>query len=113
MDRYFTMQICGDYAKFAGVRELRAWRITASNGAAAYSMEFENSRKLFHWLLDTLETSPEEARSFVDDAEQGQLVPVNYFMKEESVKSLGFKEGGKTFTPPEPFSPGTVWYFRP
>lgn len=102
-DHLFTMQISGDYITFGGVRELRAWCLTASDGVAAYSMEFNGSGALFDWFVETAGFSPEDARMFLDAAEQGRLVPVNLFMGKDTVKALGFKDLGKPFTPPNLF----------
>jgi hypothetical protein len=97
------MQISGDYITFAGMRELRAWRVTASNGATAYAMEFEDKNALFAWLLDVVEFDPEQASAYVEHAVRGELVSVNFYMGEDVVRGLGFREPGKPFTPPNLF----------
>jgi hypothetical protein len=98
-DGLFSMRISGDYLAFAGRRELRAWRVTASNGATAYSQEFNDKAALFGWLLDAVGFIPEDASLI---AVGGDFVPLNFFMSEDDVRQLGFKEPGEPFTPPWP-----------
>jgi hypothetical protein len=102
-EQMFAMQVSGDYLTFAGQRELRAWLVTASDGASAFVQEFKDKGALCGFLLDVLDYPAETASFFVDKAVRGELVSLNFFLGEDELRQFGFKEPGKPFTPPNLF----------
>ena len=103
LDVLFSMRLTGEYLVFAGAKELRAFRVAASNGILGFWMEFEDSGALVAWLRDSLGMYAEEAYGYPERALRGETVPIHYYLSESNIQSLGFEKRCSSFNPPSIF----------
>lgn len=89
----FGLEIAADYLSFAGVREIRAYVLTASNALKVYTCELPDKTALLGWFLDVLKIEPNDASDFTERAERGKTVSLECSLDESSLLAAGFAPG--------------------
>lgn len=86
----FELEVAADYLSFAGVREIRAYVLTASNGSKVYTCELSDKTALLGWFLDVLKIEPNDASDFTERAERGKTVWLECPLSESGLLAAGF-----------------------
>ncbi len=100
-DFLFTMQLTAEYLGFAGRKELRAYRVAASNGLAGYCIEFPDKGTLVEWLREVLGMDSDDAYWYPEEVSRtAGVVPIDWYLSEDEVRGIGLAEPCPTFHRP-------------